>query len=144
MDKFAYFGLSVIWRAAVHEWITPDGRTPPRCELGGFAEPIRLYLLGKGSFPLDTAVIVLVGSDQDSHNTWYTPTSFVEANCLNFRFLARGVFFRAMMGPHLSDYFREMSCASPRKCLFYGDLKVKIRQMFEDLESAQTGIPRLT
>jgi hypothetical protein len=137
MDKFAYFTLSVVWRAAVHEWVAPDGRTPPRFELGNFAEPIRMYLLGKGPFPSDTAVIVVVGTDQESRNTWYTPTCFVEANCLNFRFLARGVFFRAMMGRHLSDYFRDTSCTSPRRCIFSANLKVRIQEMFEDLESAQ-------
>lgn len=50
-----------------------------------------------------------------------TPSTHVEAMCLNFRFLARGVFFRAMMGRHMPQFFRDLSCSSPRKCVFFGD-----------------------
>lgn len=46
MDKFAYFTLSVIWRGAVHKWEKSDGTRTKRLRLGGFEEPIRLYLLG--------------------------------------------------------------------------------------------------
>jgi len=51
MDKFAYFTLSVVWRGGVHDWVLPDGTVQSRLELGGFEEPIRLYLLGTAPFP---------------------------------------------------------------------------------------------
>lgn len=133
MDKFAYFTLSVVWRAMVIRWTKPDGTLTSALELGGFEEPIRRYLLGETPFPPDTAVIVIVCSDDESRKAWYPPAPFVEANCLNFRFLARGVCFRAMMGRHLPEYFRESCCASPRKCIFYANLERKTREVFATL-----------
>jgi hypothetical protein len=134
MDKFAYFMLSVVWRGAVHQWTFPDGNVAPQIALGAFEQPIRLYLLGKAPLPPDTAVIVIVCSDKEARKTWITPSTHVEAICLNFRFLTRGVFFRAMMGRHLPQYFRDRCCTSPRKCVFYADVSHRmpeISQIFD-------------
>jgi hypothetical protein len=119
MEKFAHFVLGIVWRAAIHDWTMPDGTILPRQAIGDFEPPIRSYLLG-GTFPPDTSVIVIVCSDHQSRRIWSTPTILIEANCLNLRFHARGVFFRVMMGYQQPEAFREMSCISPRKCLFYG------------------------
>ena len=121
MEKFAHFALGVVWRATVHDWTMPDGMILPRQAIGDFEPPIRSFLMG-GKFPLDTSVIVIVCSDEQSRRIWTTPTILVEANCLNFLFLARGVSFRVMMGYQMLEEFREMSCISPRKCLFYGSV----------------------
>lgn len=119
MEKFAHFALGVVWRATIHDWTMPDRTILPRQAIGDFEPPIRSYLLG-GTFPPDTSVIVIVCSDHQSRDIWTTPTIFVEANCLNFGFHARGVFFRVMIGYQLPEAFREWSCISSRKCLFYG------------------------
>jgi hypothetical protein len=133
MNKFAHFALGIVWRATTHDWTMPDGTILPRQVIGDFEPPIRSYLLG-GSFPPDTSVIVIVCSDDESRRTWTTPTIMIEANCLNFRFLARGVFFRVMMGYQLSDAFREMSCISPRKCLFYGSAAHRMPEIMSIFE----------
>ena len=112
LEKFSHFALGIVWRATIHDWTMPDGTILPRQAIGDFEPPIRSYLLG-GPFPRDTSVIVIVCSDHESRRIWTLPTILVEANCLNFRFLARGVFFRVMMGYQSSDPFREMSCNSP-------------------------------
>jgi hypothetical protein len=119
MEKFAHFALGIVWRAAIHDWEMPDRTILPRQAMGDFEPAIRKYLLG-GDFPPDTSVIVIVCTDDEARRIWTTPTILIEANCLNFRFLARGVFFRVMMGYQMPDMFRNMSCRSPRKCLFYG------------------------
>jgi hypothetical protein len=139
MDKFAYFALSQVWRAAVHDWEMPDGSTLPRMAIGDFEPPIREYLLG-GDFPPDTAVIVIVCSDSDARTVWNTPTVHVEANCLNFRFLMRGVFFRVMMGHGLPNYFRERCCRSPRKCLFYGSAAHRMPEIMAIFEDASASV----
>jgi len=135
MDKFAYFTLSVVWRSAVHQWVFLDGNAAPPIVLGGFEEPIRVYLLGEAPLPPDTAIIVIVCSDEEARKTWVTPSTHVEAMCLNFRFLARGVFFRAMMGRHLPQYFRDRCCTSPRKCIFYGDAKHRMPEISQIFDS---------
>ena len=139
MDKFAYFALSLVWRPAVHDWEMPDGSILPRMALGDFESPIRRYLLG-GEFPSHTAVIVIVCSDSGARKVWNTPTVNVEVNCLNFRFLMRGVFFRVMMGHGLPNYFRECCCRSPRKCLFYGSAEHRMPEIMAILEDAPENI----
>jgi hypothetical protein len=133
MEKFAHFALGVVWRAAIHDWEMPDGTNLPRQAIGDFEPPIRKYLLG-GSFPPDTSVIVIVCTDDEARRIWTTPTILIEANCLNFRFLARGVFFRVMMGYRMPDMFRDMSCHSPRKCLFYGSAAHRMHEILAIFE----------
>lgn len=142
MDKFAYFALSVVWRSAAHKWVLPDGTVLRPVRIGAFEEPIRTYLLGKAPLPLDTAAIVIVCSDivivcsdKEARETWTTPSIHVEAMCLNFRFLVRGVFFRVMMGRHLPQYFRDRCCTSPRKCIFYGDMRHRMGEISRIFDS---------
>src|SRR5207244_3524707 len=66
MDRFAYFTLSVVWRGAVHQWVLPDGNAAPPIVLGAFEEPIRMYLFGQKPLPPDTAIIVIVCSDEEA------------------------------------------------------------------------------
>lgn len=133
LEKFAHFALGIAWRATIHDWTMPDGLILPRQAIGDFEPPIRRYLLG-GAFPPDTSVIVIVCSDRESRRIWNTPTTVIEASCLNFRFLARGVFFRVMMGYQLPEAFREMSCISPRKCLFYGNAAHRMSEILSIFE----------
>ena len=134
MERFAYFALSIVWRAAINDWEMPDGTILPKKAIGDFEPPIRKYLLG-GAFPPDTSVIVIVCTDGQARRVWNTPTILIEANCLNFRFLARGVFFRVMMGYQMSEEFRNMSCHSPRKCLFYGSMEHRMPEIMAIFES---------
>jgi len=136
MGKFAHFALGIVWRAIVHDWTMPDGTILARQAIGDFEPPIRSYLLG-GTFPPDTSVIVIVCSDDQSRRVWFTPTISVEANSLNFRFHARGVFFRVMMGHQLPVAFREMSCISPRKCLFHGSAAHRIPEVMAIFETTR-------
>ena len=129
MEKFAYFAISVVWRGAVHDWKLPDGAVRPHDELGGFVEPMRLYLSGDSGLPPHTSVIVIAGSDDDSRRIWNMPQAHVEANCLNFRFLTFGIAFRVMIGRHQPEFFRVHSCTSPRKCLFYGNMSHRMPEI---------------
>jgi hypothetical protein len=120
-DTFSYFAVSVVWRAAAAQWLMPDGTLTQHIELGAFQENLRRYLLGETLLPPDMAVIVIVCSDEESRQRFFHPAGFVEAGCINFRFLARGVLFRVMMGYQMWPYLREQSCTSARKCIWYGD-----------------------
>jgi hypothetical protein len=131
VKKFAYFAMSIVWRRTIHDWVLPDGTALPRWDLRDFAEQMRRYLLGETEFPSNSAVIVIVCSDAVSRKTWTVPASFVEAMCLNFSFLVRGIFFRVMIGKNIPQYFRDYSCLSPRQCIFYGDRE---KRTSEDLK----------
>jgi hypothetical protein len=133
MDKFAYFALRVVWRGAVHQWMNANGTLMAPCKLGDFEEMIRQYLAGEAAFPSNMAVMVLVASDDESRRIFSFPEVSVQDGCLNFRFYARGVFFRVMMG-HVPQMFRDWCCTSPRKCLFYGDGKRRASEVFAGVE----------
>jgi hypothetical protein len=134
MDKFAYFAISIVWRGAVHDWTMPDGSVKPKAQLGGFEEPIRLYLMKQTTLPPDTVVLVIVASDEGSRKLWFTPIIEVEDDCLNFKFMVRGVFFRVMMGYRMPRGFRDICCTSSRKCLWYGDGSHRVAEMMAIFE----------
>jgi|SRR6185437_9898987 hypothetical protein len=141
--KFAYFAWSIVWRGAVGHWKNFDGSDLIPVELGSYQEPIRQYLLGKAPMPHDTAVVVIVTKDQFSRETWFVPQPLWEFESWSYRFHARGVFFRVMMGPHLPQYFRDSCCTSPYKCIFFGDGERRTREAFSKYSSnkSKTDMP---
>jgi hypothetical protein len=72
-EKFAYFGLSLVWRASVFAWPLPDGNTTRQLDLGEFSEPIRMFLLGKSPFPNHTFIMLTVCTDERSQEYWMPP-----------------------------------------------------------------------
>lgn len=118
--KFTYFTLSVVWRMTIHDWVGFDDRVLPRWNLGTFGEQLRGFLVGDEAFPPDTAVFVIVCTDSYSREFWTAPASDVVCNCLGFEFLARGVYFRALMGKHLPPDSHTLSCALPYERITYG------------------------
>lgn len=120
-EKFTYFTLSVAWRRSIHDWINFDGTPLPSWNLGTFGEQMRTFLVGESGFPPDTAVMVIVCSDEHSRQFWTAPTTDTVCNCLGIEFLARGVYFRALMGHHLrSTNARDFNCASPYGRILHG------------------------
>ena len=133
MDKFAYFALSVVWRGAVHQWMNADGTLMAPSRLGDFEESMRQFLAGEAAFPSNMVVIVAVASDNESRRIFSFPEAAVLDGCLNFRFFARGIFFRVMMG-HVPRMFYDWCCTSPRKCIFYGDGSRRAAELFAGVE----------
>lgn len=114
-----------------HDRTMLDRMVSPRFEIGSFGPPIREYLLG-GMMPPDTAVIVIVASDDEARNVWTVPSLedvSDEVPCISFRFLVRGIFFRVMMGRHLPQVYRQASCTTWRKCLWYGSMKRRMPEI---------------
>jgi hypothetical protein len=59
-DKLIYFGASIFWRGAAHQWKL-DGSDLPRVDLGcSYQEALRLFLLGKAPFPADVFLTVML------------------------------------------------------------------------------------
>lgn len=134
MAKFAYFAVSVIWRITVCQWPLPDGSLTTQLNLGDFHENMRKYLLGEITLPSDIAVIVIVCSDVESRQRFLHPAMFVAHGCMNFGFLARGVYFRVMMGYQMMPFLRAQSCTNPLKIVWYGDCK---KRTLESLPRSQ-------
>lgn len=64
VERFAYFVLSLVWRAAAHEWPLPDGTRSARLDLGEYSEPVRRYLLGDAGFPEHTYMTMALCTDE--------------------------------------------------------------------------------
>ena len=58
LQKLIYFGMSIFWRAAVHNWKSSNGKEANKIELGAYEEPIHNYLLGMTPFPDNLAVTI--------------------------------------------------------------------------------------
>jgi hypothetical protein len=119
-EKFAYFTLSVAWRRSIHQWMNFDGTPLPPLNLGTFGEQIRTFLAGDTGFPPDTCIQIVVCADSYSREFWTVPTTDVVCYCLGFDFLARGVWFRGLMGKNLPPNSRHVNCASPYGRILYG------------------------
>jgi hypothetical protein len=111
-DKFAYFAISVLWRAAVHRWTLPDGTLTTRHELGVYEEQIRRFLMGESPFPSEAVVVVTVCTDPLSRGHWFHPTFGMEEGCMTFPFLALGVIFRVWLGSMIPERIRGICCCS--------------------------------
>jgi hypothetical protein len=136
-EKFAYFALSVAWRATVHEWLLPDGTVTTRTTLDRYEEIVRKYLLGEQEFPSDAvSVIVIVCSDNKSREVWGIPSQVEEAGCQNIRFVVRGVFFRIAFGANVPMFLRNVSCVAPGHSILYGDASHRINEAFGPLFGA--------
>jgi len=96
-EKFAYFALSLVWRAAAHAWPVQDGSLTTPLDLADFAEPVRQFLLGKASFPSHTLIMLTVCSDERSQEYWMPPTRSGEIEGL-IVVPINGVLFRVWMG----------------------------------------------
>jgi hypothetical protein len=118
-DKFAYFALSVLWRAAVHQWTLPDGTLTSPLDLGAHEEPIRKFLMEENPFPPETSVVVTVCTDLLSREHWMMPMFGMDRGCMTFPFLVLGVIFRVWLGSAIPQQIRGACChSSPEKPIF--------------------------
>jgi len=68
IDKLAYFGASIFWRAAVRRW-TVGKEKDARLPLGPYQEALRLYLLGKTGISDGVVQLVTLSTALDDlHN----------------------------------------------------------------------------
>jgi hypothetical protein len=65
LPKLVYFGMSVFWRSAVHDWKTSNNQRAPTVDLGAYEEPIRGFLLGNASFPNDVVLAINIWPYKD-------------------------------------------------------------------------------
>lgn len=118
-DKLAYFATSVIWRGAVHDWISPSGGHAERIDLQGFEEPLRKYLLGESSLPSGATVIVTVATDRKSQNVAYEPSEADGPSRGVYGFLVCGIHFYVFLGAVIPAPMRELSCVNSRRRLIF-------------------------
>jgi hypothetical protein len=117
-EKLAYFALSILWRAAVHQWTILNHKSR-LLNLGHYEERIRKYLLGKSAFPSGVAVIVTVCTDRPSQETFFVPSRMNDKAIPTFSFLILGIHFTIVLSDKMPDQMKQICCVnSDRKVLF--------------------------
>jgi len=132
-DKFAYFALSVIWRAAVHQWDTPTGKSTV-LYLGPPEDPIRRFLLGETGFPDEAAVVLTICADVYSQNAFFMPSRVLNFQGMCFVFLTLGLHFMVYIGRDAGRILHDVCCVrSPARLIYQRDCTKKTIEVYRDL-----------
>ena len=143
IEKLAYFGLSVIWRAAVHRWNTPFGGLTQHIKLGTAEDPIRRFLLGQSAFPSAVTVMATVCTDAGSAGSFYMPCRVSGTPGTGFGMLTLGVHFLVYLEP-LPPVIREFCCVkSTRHLIFLRNCESKTLEAFSQLMATSKPVSSL-
>ncbi len=133
IEKLGYFGLSVVWRAAVHRWVTPFGGLTQPIGLGTAEDPIRRFLLGQSPFPPEVTVMATVCTDKGSAGSFYMPCKVSGVPGTGFGMLTLGVHFLVYLEP-IPPEIREFCCMkSTRRLIFLRNCEPKTLEAFGHL-----------
>lgn len=134
MDKIAYFGLSLLWRAAVHTWTMVDGKTTSVQLHHAHKEDLRRYLLGKTGFPKDCAVVVTVATDWASQQACFVPNRIKNVPVTAYGFMTKGLYFRVFFTKGTPNEFRQICAVTGKgKLLFTRDCEDNLIETWEKL-----------
>jgi hypothetical protein len=113
-DRFAYFALSLVWRASVHDWTLPDGTLSTRYDLGRHEEPIRRFLLETAPFPSEVAVVMTVCTNSDARSVWVAPTQTDQPrrDCSTYHIQMLGLVLVVWLGTGIPEPTKEYCCRS--------------------------------
>ena len=112
-EKIAYFGTSVIWRAAVHDWHMPSGH-PKRISFGRYEDGFRRYLLGETEFPEEAAMLVFVSPSKDEMQNNFVTFPWLwkrEGGFHQYKLVVPGITYILCVGKMVHQDFRD-SCLS--------------------------------
>jgi len=121
MDKLAYFGLSVFWRAGAHAW--PSKLTVDRTysiDLGPWLDPIGRFLEG-AAWPGGLSLMVTAAEDTFSKGYSFYPgrTVGLLAPMLSYGFLTCGIHFALFLANPVPFPYALFCCTSaPRRPIF--------------------------
>lgn len=143
-EKFGYFALSILWRAAVQRWRLPDGRFTQQIVLGEYEEQIRKYLLSEAAFPDDVVIVFTICLDPESRSTFYPPAARQNASFLSYGLLVQGIRFDIAMGSNVPAEMRNLCCVrSPQHSIFLRDCREDTFRSFSTLASTSRPVPTL-
>jgi hypothetical protein len=111
--KIAYYGLSILWRAAVRTWRRFDGGTSSVVIDTGYLESMRQYMLGETAFPANLIVCATVATDKVSQGSCLLPTRIPENPNVTYSLTTRGLAYRFTFDP--PGEMREICVASSAK-----------------------------
>lgn len=131
---FGYFAVSVVWRAAVHQWDTPFGGKTSVLNLNEVEELARQYLHGDAHLPDNMAIVATACIDSASQGCFYLPSRVQQVSITCFGMLTLGIYFRVFVGPDIPTNIRELCCVrSPQRFIFQRDCSRKTFEVFAQI-----------
>lgn len=136
-EKFAYFALSLAWRASITSWELPGGQWTTPIDIGAHQESLRAYLHEETPFPSDVAVIMTVCTDEETRRNWVIPTRSPQEGCETIVFCSCGFLLRIWFGPGIPERFKR-SCirTSAHKPIFLTDCEDATKGFLANLKGA--------
>lgn len=133
MDKLVYFGLSIFWRGAAHDWKSTSGLSPPKVELCDYFEPLRLFLRREGPIPDDVVLSVHLWPDAKVVPAAFPVYPLHAGHWQSYWFYVPGMFFMLHSGKNMPEEARQRS-AHGKKKIINVDLEVGsfIRRIVKD------------
>ena len=121
-EKIGYFGLSILWRAAVHPWKMFDRDSTSVTLDPGHLELLRKYLAGEAHFPDESvAVIATIATDVLSQNSCFVPNRITDNPGVVYSLLTMGLYFRFVFGDDHPPQLRAISCVGPGPNLIFAN-----------------------
>ena len=135
--KSAYFGLSMFFRADVHEWRAGKS-APARIRLGAeYADEIRKYLLREIPFPKNAVLCInVVTDDRLAESLWFPHGGRVQ-NYWRYDFVFMGLIFTLFVGLLIPQELQRLCFVrSPEH--YIGMSKIADDMIFSDAARLQT------
>lgn len=147
MDKLAYFGASVFWRASCCVW-SIGGRRCHFLDLGCYAEPLRQFLLGEAEFPKDMVLWGAVCRTPEPPPVISFPigelTSEDHESFHRHTFDIPGLSYMLYVGRRVPKQKRELCMIrSPRRILFFSPIEKVINRKAAETFSKSPPSPSL-
>ena len=147
MDKLAYFGASIFWRASFPIW-SVAGKRRTFLELGPYAEPLRLFLIGEAVFPRNMVLWVAVFCTPEPPPVINFPigelTSEDSRNFHRHTFDIPGLSYMLYVGRNIPERIRALCVIrSPRRTLFFSPIERIIRRNSAEMFSKSPPSPSL-
>jgi hypothetical protein len=105
VQKLVYFGLSVFWRGAAHQWASSTGQLAPEVPLGTAQEPLRKFLMGAGPIPAEMVLLLYMWPFEDSKTIpgLWAPRSVDNPAIQEYWFCVPGLIYRLFIGKNFPD-----------------------------------------
>lgn len=141
VDKLEYFALSVVWRAAVHNWNPIHEEKYERLQLGRYREHLREYLLGIAPFPSNVITVISVYEEEHFVLSMFPPFAGAPRTKEGrpYSFLIPGIQFSMALGNRLKAESRELSShLQPERRIFMSPLvNLGVKSVYDELEEKQ-------
>jgi hypothetical protein len=117
MEKLVYFGLSIFWRGAAHDWKSTLGFSAPTVDLRDYFEPLRLFLRGKGPIPDDVVLSVHLWPYTKVWQVAYPVYPLHAAGWQRYWFYVPGISFMLHFGKDVPEGVRQRSAHGRKKII---------------------------